>query len=154
MLASFFFSALAGYLTRHVEAPLEALIARVIKVDIRLDALEFRVLTFGLMLMLAAVATALVGADSSAYMAATGALLGFFGKDLYAFLRDPNKTGGVDEDDWDGELDEAGRRRVKDHGSGESDTEETLRSVRLALQDSDGPQVDPTDGVTDKEHER
>ena len=69
MLASFFFSLLAGFLTLHIEGPLGALLEKVDRYDLRLDPMELRILTFGFLLLLAAIATALVGADSSAYLA-------------------------------------------------------------------------------------
>ena len=139
MLASFFFSLLAGFLTLHIEGPLGALLEKVDRYDLRLDPMELRILTFGFLLLLAAIATALVGADSSAYLAVSGGLLGYFGGDLYAFLRDPDGARGEDADDWDGDVTDTGERRsVGDHLEEKND--ETLRAVQAAIQDETNPE--------------
>ncbi|NDR55272.1 hypothetical protein [Aliiruegeria sabulilitoris] len=139
MIASFVFSLLAGFLTLHVQGPLAAWLEKTDLFDLRLDAMELRILSFGLMLLLAAIATALVGADSSAYLAVSGGLLGYFAGDLYAYMRDPDGAQGEETDDWDGDVVETGpRRRLADHL--EAENEETLRAVQAAIQDETRPE--------------
>ena len=154
MLASFLFSLLAGFLTLHVEGPLAAWLEKTDRFELGLDAMEMRILSFSFMLLLAAIATALVGANSSAYMAVSGGLLGYFAGDLYAFIRDPDGARGEEADDWDGEVVEAGpRRSLADHMDAEAerrdaevdratdtDNEETLRAVKAAIQDETRPE--------------
>ncbi|SDJ50049.1 hypothetical protein [Aliiruegeria lutimaris] len=144
MIASFVFSLLAGFLTLYVEGPLSAWLKKTDLFDLRLDAMELRILSFGLMLLLAAIATALVGANSSAYMAVSGGLLGYFGGDLYAYMRDPDGAQGEESDDWDGDVVETGpRRRLADHMDADqldTENEETLRAVQAAIQDETRPE--------------
>ncbi|RYH10625.1 hypothetical protein [Tropicimonas sp. IMCC6043] len=143
MIASFFFSLLAGLLVVHVEPPLKALVEKNDRYEMRLDPLEFRVLTFALLLLCAAIATWAVGADSSAYLTVAGGLLGYFASDLYAFLRDPQAAEKDDPDDWDGDVREPGRSEAEAAPTGDTDaddTEETLAAVRTAVQQDDRPE--------------
>ena len=131
MLASFIFSLLAGLLVVHVEPYLKRLVEKYDRYEMRLDAMELRILTFGLLLLVAAILTWAVDADSSAYLTIAGGLLGYFGADLYAFLRDPDGAMGEDEDDWDGQMRPA---EPETEGEDDDDTDETLRAVKNAVQ--------------------
>jgi hypothetical protein len=79
MAASFLLSLLAGLLAINAE-PLVRRALRAIDDDMTLEPDELRVLTFGLALLVAAMVTAIMSADSSAYMAVSGGLLGYFGR--------------------------------------------------------------------------
>ncbi len=100
MLASFLFGALAGFFTRRAEPWIRFVLERLAMRDARLGDAESRVVSLAVMLLLAAAATALIGADSSAYLTVSGGLLGYFGGDLYVFLRDPEAE--TDEEEADG----------------------------------------------------
>ncbi|WP_106204137.1 hypothetical protein [Aliiruegeria haliotis] len=131
MFASFIFSLLGGFLVSYAEPYVKRLIVDVAKVEFQLDEGDFRVLTFGFLLLLAAIGTALVGGNSSAYLAVAGGMLGYFGADLYTLMRDPDGAMGDDDDDWDGGIEE--RRSMRDHVEPDADTEETLRAVTEAV---------------------
>ncbi|SNS29200.1 hypothetical protein [Tropicimonas sediminicola] len=145
MVASFVLSLLAGFLTSRAEPLLVAVIRRLGGGDVVLAGVDLRVLGFGLMLLIAATLVALLGADSSAWLAVSGGLLGYFGRDLYAFARDPHGAAGAAEDNWDGELAQPGERRTPvDAASGgpdavdarddEAAAEITLRAVKEAME--------------------
>ncbi|WP_068112573.1 hypothetical protein [Tropicimonas marinistellae] len=146
MLASLLLSALAGFLTPQAEPYVAKAFARLGKGEWRpLEARELRVLSFGLMLLLAATAGPFLDADSSAWLAAAGGLLGYFGRDLYAFARDPDGAKGDPGDDWDGEVTEPGKHASMEDllaegsappgggGTREDDADETLRAVKEAV---------------------
>lgn len=143
MLASFLFSLLAGFLAPRVEEPLARLLARVESVEFLLDAREMGVLSFALMLLLAAMIAAALGADSSAFLALFGGVLGYFGTDLYAYVRDPAGAEGKDADDWDGEMAAPGKRR-KQGDRARTDDEDTLRAVQAAVAGDEPPEKEMT----------
>ena len=106
MLGSLIFGFVAGFLTTRVEPLLEGLIEKAMKTDLRIDALSFRVLTFSIMVLLAALLTFVLRGDSSAFLTIIGGVLGYFALDIYAFAQDPDRALGRDKDDWDGSVGE------------------------------------------------
>lgn len=143
MLGSLLFGALAGYLVVHAEPVLEGLLDRITGDDIKIDALDFRVLTFAVMLAVAGVATALARGDGSLVLGAVGGGLGYFGTRIYAFLKDPDGTRGDPEHDWSGDLNQ--RRSVPgdtERAGGDRDAE-AIDAVRAALADRNPDPVYP-----------
>ncbi len=136
MIASFLLALLAGFATPYLERPLGDALGRIEGMALWLGVPELRALTFGGLLLLAALLVWLLGADSSAFLLVLGGLLGLFGKDIVAFLRDPDGTAGKDDDNWDGEIAAPGSRRVIGTGAEAeaSSEEETLRAVQEAVQ--------------------
>lgn len=111
MIASFLLSFLAGLLVLPVERLLKARIhdpARALGqddlvpnvADVPFDAADMRILTFGLLMLVAAIVTWMTGADSSAYLAIAGGILGYFTTDLVAVLRNPNRSLREQVDKW------------------------------------------------------
>ncbi|MDV7145031.1 hypothetical protein R3X27_20315 [Tropicimonas sp. TH_r6] len=136
MFASFLFALMAGFVTPYVERPLGDALGRIDGMALWLGVQELRAITFGAMLLLAALLVWLVGADSSAFLLVLGGLLGLFGKDIVAVLRDPAGAAGKDDDNWDGEIAAPGTRRTlgTDGEAGATREEETLRAVQEAVQ--------------------
>ncbi len=164
MLWTFLLSALAGYLVPRAQPALEGALAAVLGARPPLDAGEMRVLTLVTMMGLAALLATALGADTSAFAAALGAGLGYFGLRLYGFLRDPHGTDDVPEDArWDGSLRE-GRAVRRPHAGAdvdadapiaEPDDEETLRAVADAVRAPDPDAGDaPADRGTDTQESR
>lgn len=92
MFGSLIFAAAAGFLVVRAEPFMEIVMEKLTPDDMRIDALDFRVLTLCALLGVVALILLLMGADSSLFMAALGAGLGYFGTRLYAFMRDPDSA--------------------------------------------------------------
>ncbi|WP_116132149.1 hypothetical protein [Tropicimonas sp. IMCC34043] len=115
MLWSFLFSLLAGALTIPCQPLVRAGVRRIDDADLKLDAMELRILTFGLLLLVAAALTAIIGADSSAYMAVAGGLIGYF---AYEFVLRLRAEGRMSADDDNGGVYSSGYDAVPGQTSG------------------------------------
>lgn len=76
MFTSFILAALCCAATPMVEPHVKKALESVMLSEMKLEPREFRVFTFALMLILAAVLTAIFQVDSSAFLSAVGGLLG------------------------------------------------------------------------------
>ena len=147
MLLTLVLAAAAGWAVTRFEPILEQVLESALKEKVTLEARDFRVLSLLLLLGLAAAVASAAGADTSAFAAALGAGLGYFGPALYKLIRNPNDV--PDDARWDGRMREPGARRVRRAHSPdpqpepEPDDEETLRAVSDALKDRTPP--DSTD---------
>jgi hypothetical protein len=104
MLGTLILSVLAGLATRQVEPWFRRRLADALPPGLRPGPEDLRVATFALMLLGAAVLVALAGWDGSAFMAALGGFVGFFGQRIVAFVRDPDAALEDPEHDWDGAV--------------------------------------------------
>jgi len=104
VLGSLLFGLLAGWLVTRAEPLMEDVVERLAGRELRIDALDFRVLTLLALLALASIGVVLVRGDASLFLASLGAGLGYFGPQLWAFFQDPDGAMGAAEDDWDGRI--------------------------------------------------
>ncbi|MEL7212536.1 MAG: hypothetical protein AAGK92_07730 [Pseudomonadota bacterium] len=86
MLLNLFLGALAGYLTPQAEPHLKKALKDILLEEVPMKEGEFRLFSFIVMMILAAVLTALFGADSSAFLLLFGGGLGVFGQRIYTAL--------------------------------------------------------------------
>lgn len=86
MLLNLFLGALAGYLTPQAEPHLKKAMKDILLDEVPMKEGEFRLFTFIVMMIVAAVLTALFGADSAAFLLLLGGGLGVFGSRLYQAL--------------------------------------------------------------------
>ena len=100
MIVSFLLSFLAGLLVIPAERPLKAWLMDAALAEGPFEEKDLRILAFALLLLLAAALTWLVGADSPAYLAIAGGVLGYFTADLLGMIRDPNRPRRRQVDKW------------------------------------------------------
>ena len=77
---------LAGYLTPIMEPKLKSLAESILLGPVKIKESEFDMLSLLIMLMAAHAVISILGAESSVFMMCGGAILGFFGKPIWAML--------------------------------------------------------------------
>ena len=100
MIVSFLLSFLGGLLVIPAERPIRAWLMDAALAEGPFEDKDLRILAFALLLLIAAALTWLVGADSSAYLAIAGGVLGYFTTDLLGRMRDPNRPRRRQVDKW------------------------------------------------------
>lgn len=99
MLLNLFLGALAGYFTPQAEPHIHKALKDILLDEVPMKEGEFRLFSFIIMMIFAAMLTALFGADSSAFLLIFGGGLGVFGSRLYKAATTKKITPATSEED-------------------------------------------------------
>lgn len=135
MLLSFLLAVAAGFAVPYAEPPLRRAFAAALKSDVPIGKTEGQVVTLLLLLAVSALLTAAAGVNTVSLATVIGGALGYFGRPLYAFLRDPDGTDVPDAERWDGQVRSGGSPREEAAAETASDAE-ILDAVGDAMRDT------------------